>query len=148
MKRFNCACIQIIKMDRAIASNVGATSLIGLQQLRPLANTFQRCWELDMSTYQIHPLSIMLNGKRRHSVTPAHDIESLVKIQFAMNTFTQGFANIYGYKDCWAGHTESNNAYYQSLYFNLGRAFLKKFCSITLPYILPTTYEKLFQELP
>ncbi len=144
MKRFNCAANQIAKMGRLPSyKTLTNYNVCGLQTVVKT----NRYWTLDKISATMHPISIMVNGRRRRGTMPGLDLESYMNFYGVIESFRQGFANIPGNRDCWAGFTESQDGYYYSLYFNLGRAFLKKLFNISLPYTLPPTYQKLFQEL-
>jgi hypothetical protein len=144
MKRFNCSAHQITRMGKVVSHRVLSNfSVPGLQA----ANNYNPYWALDIASPLMHPISLMVSGKRRRSVMPAPDLEYYMGIRGSMDVFRQGFANIPNNKDCWTGYVDSQDGYWNSLYFNLGRAFLKKLFNISLPYTLPPTYQKLFQEL-
>lgn len=144
MSRFNCASNRIKKSNKIISCEAVTNYVI--PGLRPKEHNTKNAHWRKADINNVHPLAFMLAGKRC-IYDPISDLENMVGISGSIDTFRQGFLNIPTHKDCWTGYVESQDGYWHSLYFNLGRAFLKKFCKINLRYTLPPTYEKLFQEL-
>lgn len=146
MKRFNCVCHQILDSGANIICDH-----IAYSRYTSIIRNDNGYWKL-INTQNVNPLFFLLAGqliKDRNS-HPLSQLDGQYKcLGYISSNFAQGFVNIPHYKDMWEGFTtsESSNAYYCSLMFNLGRAFLKKFSNIDLPHKLPPTFNKLFNEL-
>lgn len=152
IKRFNCAAHQARKMAPQLILEFSEYQIFGLKPIpysygARISNLY---WTLNKQDEYIHPFSLMLAGTRHKYHNAFEDLEhSVYGIPGMIDIFRQGTTNIPDYRDCWAfpGMLEQNAEYYRSLYFQLGRAFLHKFCNIKLEYSLPLAYKKMFQEL-
>lgn len=146
MRRFNCASNRIIKIA-TLTPDCSHSRIPGLLAFRSGMVT---SWKLSPVAPYIHPFTFMLLGKRCKSVSPLADIEAIYPVTSAIETFRQGFSNFPHFNDNWRGldaDMAGGERYYFSLYFNLGRAFLHKFCGIRLPYFLPPAIDTIFQSL-
>ena len=146
MKRFNCAAHRI-REPSLISSDCSQTRMAGLVPQR----TTSRTWKLNPTAGFIHPFVLMLHGTPCRSTSAIRDLEHIYTIPGSMETFRQGFSNASDFKDSWggleAGREYSEEYYYYSLYFNLGRVFLHKFCKVDLPRKLPATIRDIFNKL-
>lgn len=146
MTRFNCVCKRMKKagwtIEPAIRTNYYAA--LGLNQ----------GWSRARKIYTIdvvpQPVGLMLQGRLITSTAPLYDLETHMGLYpGCLDPFNQGFSNSPTFYDVWEGLNRSNHStsYWQSLMFNIGRAFLKKFTNIELPYGLPKEYYDHFKKL-
>lgn len=140
MRQFNCAAHRLQGMGKTIDSS-GNFPFGGIRHV----NSY---WEFDDKAAFYNPLALLMIGRKTRSVFPSFDLGDHIDLYIA--PFNQGFGNKRNYQDCWANWkiTNDSGSYNSSVLFNLGRAFLKKFCNITLPYELIEPFDKLFEELP
>lgn len=137
MQRFNCACKRIKKLGYAIHTNLG---------LNIHLSKAHQCYMPDARA----PLGLLLLGHRIKKSFPHDDIEDNFKLpRSVIDCFNQGFMNASNYRDIWGGFNQkaSKLAYHRSLMFNMGRAFLEKFCGIYLDHQLPSEYYDYFKKL-
>ncbi len=116
---------------------------------------YSEVWMLDASLPTgLNPMALLLAGKRyRRGSYPLPELGYYLGVDNTLNPFMQGFYNRSNFKDCWDGYSITpNSTYYQTYYcslnFNMGRALMKKFTGISLPFSLPPAYETFLKELP
>lgn len=144
MKRFNCAANRI-KNSRSLITYESTRNRITGLDTQPISRHKQ--WTI-IQLPMMHPFSGMLAGRRRIDY-PMNDLAQIYAIDAVIETFCQGFTNMPHFNDNWHGlESETrSDAYYYSLFFHLGRAFLQKFCNIKLIHRLPPKFDLAFKEL-
>lgn len=150
VKRFNCACNRIKNVHQKELNfrELTATSLV--PGLKYNASYY---WELDKLSATIHPIAEMLVGRKRIiRITPYAIPHLELNLFFGKSLiyqpFLQGFVNRPSYRNVWRDHPyEYKYPAPSSLMFNLGRAFLYKFCGINLEHQLPPKFQKIFDQL-
>ncbi len=149
MRRFNCACLRIVRAGKPIMSgSVSYGRVTGDMIRRDLFG----CWRIREQYVDVHPLCLMLDGRRALYINPLRQLDKHYEMttDCIASAFAQGFIDAPHYRDVWQGYDIGNQhpSYYMSLMFHLGRAMLNKFRGHTLSYTLPPKFATLFKELP
>jgi hypothetical protein len=152
MRQFNCVCRRMISSNLTIDSDGGAVTMLTapakLKGINLNLSLWCGVWSLTKTTVY-HPFAIMAAGKKRRAQSVIDDLDIRFGKLGLLESFCQGFYNAKTYRDVWGGYKGivGSTSYYQSLHFHLGRAFLQKYCGISLPYELPEPFLEQFKKL-
>ena len=153
VRRFDCAANKIKHMDGK-SSDYGRYSGYEFRGLDRKASQYYGIWTLNNQYYDIiHPLGMMLAGKRRFSSSAQHDFQkhwfSLNRnMGSVLNPFLQGYVFLENYRDCWDINHVDSQTYHHSVFFNLGRALLERHTNVRLPYVLLPHIKAIINSLP